>query len=118
MRDVLGIVGRALFDPVEDCLVELAIGFESASPGVRDGSGGLHQQQALRGLRKVNAAADDLLGDAPVIARGIVAEEREVEAVFAGCGTVAAALVAARAEEDGHDVEAEADGFGRRGCGG
>ncbi len=63
---------------------------------------------------KIDAASGDLLGEAVVVARGIVAEEAEVEAVFAGGGAVAAAAVAARAEEDRHHVEAEAEGARRR----
>ena len=77
---------------------------------MRHFSGGLLKQQALRWYGQVDAAAGNLLGEAEVVARGVVAEQGEVEAVFARGGAVASAAVAAGAEEDRHDVEAEADG--------
>jgi hypothetical protein len=56
------------------------------------------------------------LGEAVIVAGGIVAEEPKMESILAGSGSVAASGVATRAEEDGLDVQAKA---GRScGCGG
>jgi hypothetical protein len=119
------VIGRALLDPAQEGLVEFGIVLEAAASGVRDHAGGLHEEQALFWGSEIDAAADDLLGEAVVIASGIVAEEREMEAVFTDRGSVATAAVAAGAEEDRHHVQAEADGwaggrwyrgFGGAGC--
>ncbi len=56
---------------------------------------GFEQHEALLRGGEIDAAADHFLGDAVVVAFGIVAEEGEHEAIFAASGAVAGALVAA-----------------------
>ncbi len=86
---------------------------------MRDRAEGLHEQQALLRRGQIDAASDHLLGQAKVVARGVVAEQRQMEAVLAERGAVAAPAIASGAEEDRHHVQAEADGTlgGRLGYG-
>ena len=114
LRDGLGIVGRARLDPAQQRLVIFGVGFEAAAAGVRDRASGFQQQQTLFGNGEIEAAADDLLREAVVVARRIIAEERQMEAVLADGRAVASTAVAAGAEEDGHDVETKT---GRGGLG-
>ncbi len=88
--------------------MEVAVFFEALAPRVGDGAEALLNDQTFPGKREVDPPADAFLRQPVVIALGIVAEEREVEAVLAARGAVTAPGIAARFHEHGHDIEPEA----------
>ena len=90
-------------------LVVLAVGGEPLAAGVRHAAVGLLHQQALARQRQIDAAEADLAREAVMVAVGIEAEQRQVEAVLAAGRAVATAGVAAGPHEDRHHVELEAD---------
>ena len=73
----------------------------------------LEKQEAFARAGQVDPSARQFAGEAVVVAGGIEAEQREVEAVLAPGGAVAAAHVAARPRKHGHHVEAEGERRGR-----
>jgi hypothetical protein len=82
-------------DPVDEGLVGGAVFFEELAAGVGNGSDGLGEEQRLLGQGEIDPAAGVFAGQAEVVALGIEAEQREVEAVLAAGGAVAGAGVAA-----------------------
>ncbi len=105
---VLRIVGCSGSDPVEQCSVVRAFRGENLAAGVGNFAERFEQEQAALRHGEIDAATSDVIDDAVVVARRIVTEEREHEAVFALCRTVAGASIATRTEKNGHDVLPEA----------
>ena len=61
-------------------------------------------------MEPVGAAAERVAGEGGEVEVGVLAAQREFEAVLAVLVAVAGALVAAAARQHGHDLVAEADG--------
>ncbi len=96
-------------EPAQQGLVVVVVGVEEFAAGVGHGAGGLLQHQALLRHRQVHAPADQLPGQAVVVAGRVEAEQRQVEAILAAGGTVATAVVATVLHEHGHHVQPETD---------
>ena len=114
LRNVRGIVRRAGVDPLQQgsCSIRVS-GLKRRPPLCGTAPMALRRRRLCSGDSEIDAAAWDLLGEAVIVACRVVAKEGEMESVFADRGAVASAAVAAGAKEDGHHVEAEADGAGR-----
>ena len=82
---------------------------ELFAAGVRHGLDRFLDDQTLGGQGEVQPARAELAGDAVVIAVGIVAEERQHEAVLPPGRAVARAGVAAGPQKNWHHIQPEAD---------
>ncbi len=86
-----------------------AVHVKAFAAGMRDGADRFLNHQAFFGNRQVDPAAGNLSGQPEVVAVGVVAEQRQHEAVFAARRSVTTAGVAAGPHEDRHHVQLEAD---------
>jgi hypothetical protein len=72
---------------------------------------GLEEKQAVIGIVAIDAPTVGAAREGRMIGRGIVAAQRDLEALLTGGGSVASTAVAAGLGEDRHDVVGEADGL-------
>jgi len=93
-----------LLNPAKQGGVKLRLLIEKLSARVRHRIHGLQRKKALLRHCDINTPTDHLLREPIVIARRIIAEEREPKAILPHRRAVTAAGVARRAEEDGHHV--------------
>src|SRR5262245_55439592 len=82
---------------------------EAAAAAMLDNASGLQQQQAAVRLDGVHAPAHHLASQAVVILLGVVAEQREAEAILALKGAMARARIAARPAKQTDDMPLEVD---------
>ena len=121
---VLLAVVRPLPDPVENGQVVPGARRELRSAPVREGQGGLGQQQALLGFLQVNPRfplpgrlgrehlVDPALHDPLVVLPGVKGVGRQLEPALAFHAAVAVVGVAAFLGQDSADLAAEAEGTG------
>ncbi len=105
---VFPVVGRTGGDPVVEGPVVGAVDGEDLAAGVGHLAEGLEQKQAALRHGRVDAATGDVVDDAVVVARRIVAEEGEHETVLALGRAVTGAGIATGAEQDRHDILSKA----------
>src|SRR5262249_23018325 len=103
----------ALGDPLIEGTIEARFFIERQLPFVRHALRRLEQDQAVGRLFTIDTPAAYVFDDLLVVKSGIVAPEREVEAVSSLGAAVAGAGIAARLGQDGHDIPNETD----RDCG-
>ena len=95
LRRVLRVARGAGLEPADEEQVVLAARFDPLAAGVRHLAGRLVHDEAVVGRGEVDAPAAHLARDAEVVALGVVAEQRQAEAVLARGRAVALAGVAA-----------------------
>ena len=109
-RGRLARIGRrSRFEPLMNGAIVVAFGLEPFSAGVRHGPGRFEQYEALLRNRQIDPAETGFARQPKVIARRVVAEQRQPEPVLAARRAVACARVAARTHPDGHHVKLKAD---------
>ena len=105
----LGIEPRPLLDPATHELVGGLLNLREQASGVRGRGRCLEKHQAVVGAGEIHPTAGMVVGKGPHVEDGIVATQRQLEAVLALGGTVAGALIAAELCEHRTDVADEVD---------
>ena len=106
---VAGTLQRPGPDPIDQDFVVKPVRFDQSSPTVRDGEGGLLEQEALLGTLKVNSTPVGLTNDGIEVGVGVVSEERQLEAVLAVQRPVAIGVAAPVLRKDRRDFRSKID---------